>query len=229
MNPLLIIALLVPMTLAQLGGFEPMHFLDGSDPNVQFAVKAINDFYAKQGDNAVRTFVSVLQSQSQIVAGTHYQFTLKVATATQTEICQVDVWSRPWLSGSEGLQTTKDPVCTPQAKRQVLVGGPMVIDSNRDDVQKALDFAVTTMNAQENYLYLRKAVSIAQVTSQVVSGISFHFTGVVMASTNCDKSTTHNLNGCAVANDADTRTCDFNVWWQSWMTPEYQLTNVHCN
>ncbi|CAL1539414.1 unnamed protein product [Lymnaea stagnalis] len=230
MVALFLTCIALPLTLVNcasiLGGFQPLQ-IDGSNTNVQYAVKTVNEFYARQGDNAVRTLVSVLQAESQIVAGTHYKFTLKLSSGTTTEVCEVEVWARAWLNGGEALQSTKDPVCT-NGKRQ-LVGGESAIDIKDPEVQKALDFAVTALNARENFMYLRKAVSVSRVTSQVVAGISFHFYGVQLSATNCDKMSTHQLNSCAVADGADTQTCDFKVWWQSWTTPEYQINSINCS
>ncbi|KAH9512420.1 hypothetical protein Btru_039507 [Bulinus truncatus] len=235
-NIKMLLILFLAMPLAVIHGFDfatfaPfMPWIDGTNPNVQFAVKAINEYYVKQGDTTERKFLAVLQSESQTSSGTHYQFTLRVSDGSQNEICEVDVLSRPWLSGDEATQTTKDPVCTPEVQgKRLLPGGESAIDINDPDVQKALDFAVSRLNAMENYMFLRKVVQVSHVTSQVVAGISYHFTGVQMAATTCDKMSTHQLSSCQVADGADVKTCEFKVWWQSWSTPEYQLSDFHCN
>ncbi|XP_013073488.1 uncharacterized protein LOC106060232 [Biomphalaria glabrata] len=223
-------ALFLVMPVALIHGFNFIPFatfapwIDGTNVNVQFAVKAINEFYAKQGDNTQRTLVAVLQSQSQGSIEVNYQFTLRVSTGDQSEICYVDVLSR---SGTP-IEVTKDPVCNSETlgKR---VGGETPIDINDPDVKKALDFAVARMNAMENYMYLRTATKVAKVTSQIVAGISYHFSGVEMSTTNCDKMSTHQLSSCAVADGASKVTCEFKVWWQSWSTPEYQLNDLHCS
>jgi len=211
---------------ALVGGLTPIK-LDASDENVKFAVGAINSYYTQLGDNAQRTLVDVVKAESQVVAGTLYHLVLRVSSGGQSELCEVSVWSRPWLSGDEAMQLSKDPACKAE-HQQPLLGGETPADINSDEIQKALTFGVTSMNNMENSMYLRKAVATESVTKQVVSGMMYHFRGVHMAQTSCMKGTTTLLENCAVADDANTRMCDFDVWWQSWSTPEYKLNNFQC-
>lgn len=237
MLPILLLSLAVPLlcqgvNIRALTGAPVDATISASDPNVLFAVDAINSFYAKQGVTATRTLVDVVKAQTQVVAGTLYHLWLKVSAGGQTEMCEVNVWSRPWLSGDEATQVTQDPTCKPVTDVKVtkapLLGGENQIDINDDSVQKALTFAVDSMNAQENFMFYRKAVNVEKVTSQVVSGMAYHFRGVHMSATNCVKNGNGLTHDCLVADGADTKVCDFDIWYQAWMTPQYKLTNLSC-
>ncbi|RUS89655.1 hypothetical protein EGW08_002576 [Elysia chlorotica] len=234
------LGLLSATLLLSLAGQASMQLAGGlsdvklaiDDPNVQFAVTAINTYYSKLGDAEARTLVDVVSAQSQVVAGTLYHLVLKLKTSSQVELCKVEVWSRPWLSGDEAIQVTKDPSCkmhidATQAPK--ITGGSVVVDSGNPEVQKALMFATDSLNKMENSLYYRTPVKIEEVKSQVVSGMAYHFRGVQMAATTCLKSSgAVDLSSCALASPADTRVCDFDVWWQSWEAVPYKLTNYKC-
>ncbi|GFN97056.1 cystatin [Plakobranchus ocellatus] len=235
---LLTVTLLLPLATqaATLAGGISDTTLDMKDPIVQFASKAINTYYTMLGDSEPRTLVDIVSAQSQVVAGTLYHLVLRVKTMNQEELCKVEVWSRPWLSGDDATQVTKDPVCkmAPMDKSSmapIITGGSVMTDIKNEDVQKALKFAVDSMNAQENFMYLRKPVKVEEVKSQVVSGMAYHFRGVHMAATTCLKNTQSmpmDLASCPAIDPADIRVCDFDIWWQSWMTPEYKLTSMQC-
>ncbi|GFR86722.1 cystatin [Elysia marginata] len=186
----LVLALVGPVVM-QLGGGISDTQLDLDDANVQFAVKAINTYHNLLGDTENRTLVDIVSAKSQVVAGTLYHLELKVKTSSQVELCKVEVWSRPWLSGDAALQVTKEPACkmmdmsTTMAPR--ITGGSVLVDSNDQDVQNALMFAAKYINNMENYMYLRIPVKIEEVKSQVVSGMMYHFRGVEMAATTCRK------------------------------------------
>jgi len=226
----LLLATALPMLCqgALVGGKTEIK-INETDPNVMFAVTAINGFYAKQGDNENRDLVKVVKATSQVVAGTLYTLLLDVQSSGGEELCEVTVWSRPWLSGDEAMQVSDGPSCKPADKQQqVLAGGMQAADPDAQEVQDALSFATDAMNSQENFLYLRKPTNIAKVTSQVVSGVAYHFHGVEMSATECAKGSNQLLSTCRVSATNNVRTCDFDVWWQAWMTPQYKIDNVKC-
>ncbi|KAK3783405.1 hypothetical protein RRG08_033666 [Elysia crispata] len=206
--------------------------LNLDDPNVLFAVDAINTYHNLLGDSENRTLVDIISAKSQVVAGTLYHLVLKLKTSSQVEICKVEVWSRPWLSGYEATQVTKDPSCKIDVDTTLtpkITGGSALIDSQNPEVQKALMFATDSLNKMENSMYYRKPVKVEEVKSQVVSGMAYHFTGVHMAATSCLKNGgAVDLKTCSVLDPADTRICNFDVWWQSWEAVPYKLTNYQC-
>jgi len=230
---LLLVAVLPFTCQAGLVGGKTDIQVDAKDANVQFALMAINGFYAKQGDNEARDLVKVVKAQSQVVAGTLYSFLLDVKSSAGEELCEVEIWSRPWLSGDDAMQVSTGPACKPQDKgtqdaAKPLVGGETPIDKDSTDVQNALTFAVNAMNSKENFLYLRKATNIGEVTSQVVSGIAYHFKGVEMSATECPKGSNQALETCNVSATNNVLMCDFDIWWQAWMTPEYKIGKMEC-
>merc|ERR1712002_229941 len=112
MKIILALCLVLPFAASQLaGGLTPMDGVDLSDANVQFALKAINNFYASKGDNAARVAVKLVSASEQVVAGAMYHFVIEVSGGVSNENCAVSVWSRPWLSGAEALQIAGDPQC----------------------------------------------------------------------------------------------------------------------
>ncbi|GFS12186.1 type 2 cystatin [Elysia marginata] len=127
--------------------------LDTSDAAVKFAVQAINTYHNKLGDSEPRTLVDIISAKSQM------------------EMCKVEVWSRPWLSGDAAIQVTNDPKCkmmdmgstmTPK-----LVGGSVAADVNSPEVTNALMFAADAVNKMSNDLYYRMPVKVEEVKSQV--------------------------------------------------------------
>jgi len=206
--------------------------LNESSPSVIFAIKSINNYYGLQGDNSPRTLVKVVKAETQVVAGSLDHMVLEVISGKTHEMCELKVWSRPWLTDGSANQVTEGPACKPFLDSNAatpMIGAPIAIDLDRTDVQNAIAFGMKAFNSQSNDLYMRKATSVTKVTSQVVSGMSYHFSGVEMSATTCTKSSNTLLKDCQVAADADVFTCSFTIWWQSWMTPEYQLNDLKCN
>ncbi|KAK0050380.1 cystatin-like protein precursor [Biomphalaria pfeifferi] len=112
---LVVLLAVVPFISSQLVGGQVPYTTTLNDPNVLFAVKAINSFYQQQGDNNLRTGVKVVRATSQVVAGALYRFTIQVSGGSTNEDCTVVVWSRPWLSGDEATQLQGTPSCVASA------------------------------------------------------------------------------------------------------------------
>jgi len=212
------------------GGFQDI-VLSNDDPNVMYAVGAINAMYAAKGDNDIRSIVKVTSAQSQVVAGVLYDINLQVSGVGGDENCHVKVWSRVWLSGDDQTQVTDGPHCTAApAKRQLgggVPGGFTQADVSSDDVKNALAFAVDSINAQENSMYLRVAQSniAGHVQQQVVAGMHYKFNDINMIRTDCMKGTT-DLSNCQATDDVTT--CHFDVFVQAWMDPAYKMENLMC-
>ncbi|KAG7334399.1 hypothetical protein KOW79_002806 [Hemibagrus wyckioides] len=97
-----------------------------------------------------------------------------------------------------------------------LTGGPIDADVNSDDVQNALNFAVTQHNKASNDLYLSQVSKVIKAQKQVVSGVNYIFT-VEMARTSCKKGGIEKV--CDVHPDpnvANPRVCNLKVWNQPW-------------
>merc|ERR1712121_189751 len=112
MKIILALSLLVAVaTAAGRAGGVSEYSTDLNDPNVKFAMTAINNYYLGKGDNNARTAVKLISATKQVVAGMLYTYTIQVSDGTNTENCAVTVWSRAWLSGPEATQLSGDPQC----------------------------------------------------------------------------------------------------------------------
>jgi len=231
----LLIAVALPFACqASLVGGMTDITLDSDDVNVVFGLSAINGYYANNGDNAARTLVKVVKAQSQVVAGILYKVTLEVQSSQGTEDCDLKIWERSWLTGDEARQVTEGPTCKAAAtKRQLggnggLAGGFQQCNMSDTDVINALAFAVDSVNAQTNSIYLRKLGSVGGAEEQVVAGMHYKFTDVAMDLTTCTKGSSSLLENCAVSANNNAMTCSFDIYWQSWMTPAYTMQNLSC-
>merc|ERR1711922_35358 len=102
-------ALAASLTLGgKVGGIEDFQ-TDLSDPNVQFAVKAINDFY---NDDVTRTATKLVSASKQVVAGELLTFVIEMSTDTSSVTCSVIVWSRAWMTGSDAMMLQGSPQCS---------------------------------------------------------------------------------------------------------------------
>ncbi|CAL1539408.1 unnamed protein product [Lymnaea stagnalis] len=112
----LVLLACVPLMLAVgIPGGQVDYQTTLTDPNVIFAVNAINEYYSKQGDNQLRTAVKLIHATSQVVSGAMFRYTIEVQVGDKTEVCTVAVWSRPWLTGNEATQLHETPSCGPLA------------------------------------------------------------------------------------------------------------------
>ncbi|XP_067681142.1 uncharacterized protein [Haliotis asinina] len=96
-------------------------------------------------------------------------------------------------------------VVLPLAASQ-LIGGPMTVDVNRDDIQQMASFALTQLNTllgSQNTL-----VSVVQAKTQVVAGIKYFLT-------------------LDIKNGKETQTCTVTVWSRVWLNDK-QVTQHAC-
>ncbi|KAH9512419.1 hypothetical protein Btru_039506 [Bulinus truncatus] len=112
---LLLVAVLPYLAYAGLVGGQVTYTTTLDDPNIVFAVQAINDYYKKLGDNQLRTAVKLVEATSQVVAGAMYRFKLEVTNGSTVEECTVAVWSRPWLTGDDATRVEGEPHCVAAA------------------------------------------------------------------------------------------------------------------
>ncbi|XP_060781456.1 cystatin-like [Neoarius graeffei] len=98
-----------------------------------------------------------------------------------------------------------------------LLGAPEDVDSNREDVQHALQFAVNSHNKKTNDLFVAQVVSVRKAQIQVVSGLNYIFT-VELVRTSCRKGGVQEV--CVPHPDptiANPQVCNLKVWSQPWM------------
>ncbi|XP_046554411.1 multicystatin-like [Haliotis rubra] len=87
-----------------------------------------------------------------------------------------------------------------------LIGGPMTVDVNRDDIQQMASFALTQLNTllgSQNTL-----VSVVQAKTQVVAGINYFLS-------------------LEIKNGQETQTCTVTVWSRVWLN-DTQVTQHAC-
>ncbi|XP_077330714.1 cystatin-D-like [Lithobates pipiens] len=74
----------------------------------------------------------------------------------------------------------------PLSLGQVIVGGWGPADKNSQDVQAIAKFCVSEYNKQSNGNYLAKMISLEDASQQVVAGMNYNLT-LVLVQTNCIK------------------------------------------
>ncbi|MCJ8730971.1 hypothetical protein PDJAM_G00190230 [Pangasius djambal] len=94
-----------------------------------------------------------------------------------------------------------------------LLGGPMDVDVNREDVQDALRFAVAHYNKASNDAFVNQVSRVIKAQTQVVSGLNYIFT-VEMVRTSCRKGGVEKE--CTVHSDPRPHECRLKVWNQPW-------------
>ncbi|XP_073528601.1 cystatin-like isoform X2 [Phyllobates terribilis] len=108
----------------------------------------------------------------------------------------------------------------------MLVGGYVPIDPNRDDVQKAANFAVTKYNEITNDANIYKLNQVESAESQVVAGTNYKIVSKI-GRTSCRK---NHAAECDLANSevTEVKQCSFTVFRS--LPPEtFSLTNFSCN
>ncbi|MCI3732286.1 cystatin domain-containing protein, partial [Escherichia coli] len=240
MKFLLIACLLPCVVLSQIpGGITDTNVLPTDEP-VVFAVQAVNDYFATNGDTDQRTLVEVVHARSQVVAGEKLYLTLHLTGAPTDDYCDVTVWFRAWIQDpAERLIVTDGPTCSktaPARRRRQVVGGESerhTYSTAPQEVVDALNFAVCALNDRSNAMFLSTLgdTSSVEYTTQVTSGVTYRFYNVPLAETSCRKESRcvlTDLNACNVRVGGMTQTCQFVVQWQAWMTPAYTLTSFSC-
>merc|ERR1711962_1805526 len=104
------------------------------DPKVIFAVNGINEHFQQNGDNSLRTAVRILSATSQVVQGSIQRYEIEINGGTQPEVCNVAVWSRPWLNSPDKLIlqdiNCKDKKEVPIPAPGMPVGGTVPFETN---------------------------------------------------------------------------------------------------
>ncbi|XP_053430686.1 cystatin-C [Nycticebus coucang] len=113
-------------------------------------------------------------------------------------------------------------------RKQRLLGGFMDADVNEEDVQHALDFAVSEYNKASNDRYHSRALQVVRARKQLVSGMNY-FLEVEIGRTTCTKSQPK-LDVCPFHEQPYLKRkvlCSFEIYsvpWQSKMT----MTKYSC-
>jgi len=140
------------------------------------------------------------------------------------EECTVSVWEQAWMTPQR--QIAGGPNCTAVMTRRA--GGVSPADKSSPEVKAALSFCVTSLNNMENSMFARVQQGDYSVTQQVVAGMLYKFTDVVMATSDCMKGASTDLSSCNVADNAGSTKCSFTVSWQAWRDPQYQMVDWKC-
>ncbi|RUS81188.1 hypothetical protein EGW08_011053 [Elysia chlorotica] len=197
------LALLVAANAKTLLGGEEAYSPNAKDEEVVFAMQSINDKYA---NDASRTLVKIIHATSQVVEGSIFRYTIEVTGgADGNEVCEVSVWSQPWLTdASLRYQIVDDITCRP------LYSG----------VTQALDAIEKFLNRRwfnTYYMRIKNSPAILQVRSYGEE--RFKISKIEMSYTSCIKSTAFALTDiselikdCPVEADADVEvTCSATV------------------
>ena len=175
------------------------------------------------------SFVEVMSAQRQVVAGLNYFITLRMKDADckrgcTIEQCDLTIYVVPW----QDTRTLTDFTCV---KKVAKVGGIQEIDVQDEGALKALEFAITTINARSNDMFLQKPLSLDKASKQVVNGYKYilEFT---MARTKCTKQGNPalvDLSECELLDKNKVSRCVVEVWDQPWVAgPRYKLMRNEC-
>uniref|UniRef100_A0A8C8Z3Y5 Cystatin domain-containing protein n=1 Tax=Prolemur simus TaxID=1328070 RepID=A0A8C8Z3Y5_PROSS len=108
------------------------------------------------------------------------------------------------------------------AKGSKLLGGIEEADVNDEEVQQALDFAISKYNEEINDLYYSRVQQVVRARQQVVAGMNYFF-DVKIGRTTCTKSQP-NLDNCPFHEQSHLKReklCSFEIYsvpWEDSMT-----------
>jgi hypothetical protein len=236
MKVLLLIATALPFIVGDIiTGGQHVYDAQLTDPNVVFAVNGINNLFKTNGDSRPRVAEKIISATSQVVSGVIYRFQIEVSGGSSKEVCNVAVWSRPWVAAAEQTLLQGTPTCAaetvaqPQARS--VVGGQQETSLTDPEVQKAVTYLETRINARSNSLYYLKATSATKVTKQVVNGVIYRFTALTFALSSCTRNDANVANAlCPVSANALTQqTCTTEIYWNPRETPEYTVNSEDCS
>jgi len=257
---LLMLSLVLTTADAQLSGPPTGAWIsvDPNDPGVLNASAFAVSVLASQGNSQFLYRVgSIVQASKQVVAGVNYNITLTVqltncsvnstgsqgsgtqgsgsCTTTSQETCEVIVWVQSWLKPPMMLTNSSCTLWTSlRVTNDVIPGGWISNNITNQGVQNASLFAVGELARRRNAVFLYQVGSILQASSQVVSGINYNITLVVLM-TNCP--CTEQLYNCTVLTGGSSNNlckttgqqiCQVIVWTQSWRNPPIQLSSYTC-
>ncbi|XP_069351603.1 cystatin-C [Eulemur rufifrons] len=103
-------------------------------------------------------------------------------------------------------------------RRQPMVGGLMDANVNEEDVQRALDFAISEYNKASNDRYHSRALQVVRARKQVVAGMNY-FLDVKIGRTTCTKSQP-NLDNCPFHEQPHLKReemCSFQIYTVPWL------------
>ncbi|XP_046351315.2 multicystatin-like isoform X1 [Haliotis rufescens] len=164
-----------------------------------FALGKINGLQGAQN-----SMEQIISAKTQVVAGVNYVLAIRIKEGDKTQICNVKVWSQPWLNKLEMTQHS----CTQVTKRALgLLGGVTAVDVNSAEIKEVANFAVTEINGlqgEQNSL-----VKVVNARKQIVSGINYILT-------------------LSLQNGDKTQMCEVRIWYQSW-TNTKKVTEHKCS
>uniref|UniRef100_A0A0B7A3F7 Cystatin domain-containing protein n=1 Tax=Arion vulgaris TaxID=1028688 RepID=A0A0B7A3F7_9EUPU len=236
MKVLLLLATALPFITCGLLGGQNQYNAQLTDASVIFAVSEINNFFQANGDQRPRVAVQIRSATSQVVSGTKYGYEIEVSGGDTKEICNITIWSQPWLSASEKNKVVGTPSCIPETSvAQPAVshqrGGQQIVSLTDADVVLAAQFLESTLNAQSNSLFYLKITSASKVTKQIVNGVNYRFFDANLTPTSCTKNDVK-LNPdqvCTVnANAVALVTCTYVVYYNPRQTPAYTISSQSC-
>jgi len=212
--------------------------VDKAEEPVQFAVQAINDMYAEEGDTDTRVLVEIVKAQTQIVSGLKQYLTLHMTGGAEDEYCYVEVVFKPWVDEDtdlvKRLEVVAGPNCGTEDPTVPLAGGESPVTEITPRVLAALAYAVMQYNNRSNNIYIAKVGATPQeldITGQVVAGYIYRFSSVPLVETECQKSddvgSVMDLAQCEEKDGGLQDTCDFEVY-VSFGSPPMSLTDMTC-
>lgn len=219
------------------GGVSETQVAEDYEP-VVFAVQAINDDFATQGDTQPRELVEIVRAKTQVVAGQKLYLTLHVTGGAVDEYCDIEVVFVSWYEVNDPrgkrLEVVDGPDCTTQSPMQkYMPGGEYPVDEIDEEILTALYFAVDSYNGRSNSARIFKPSVSAEeieITKQTVAGYIYRFKNMPLTETECVKmqGSTIDLEQCDEKDNGRDVTCNIAVLRVLWETPQYSIHNMIC-
>ncbi|CAH1262746.1 KNG1 [Branchiostoma lanceolatum] len=208
------------------------------------ALFAVDEFNAQSNALYLNKLLHVHNAQTQVVNGINYHLRLEIGTTVcakgdnqlladcefdsnaQFQVCDVVVYNR-W---DDHKEVTRMSCRSTRSRRQLmpggLAGGVNPTDPNSQSVLEMSAFAVDTINAQSNSMYLSKLVQVHSASTQVVAGINYHLE-LEIGATSCYKGDSVSLEDCDIDQNGRVEICMVIVFDQPW-TNTREVRSMTC-
>nr|XP_018901264.1 PREDICTED: uncharacterized protein LOC109033201 isoform X1 [Bemisia tabaci] len=119
-----------------VGGLQPQSVADADV--LKYAQFSLSSLEALSESKSKLKLVEVVDANTQVVSGSLYLLTLKVADSesADTRLCRVRVWVRTWLNKTEVTEASCDDKPSTKTKRSEKSENLQLVDKNSQEVQQ---------------------------------------------------------------------------------------------
>ena len=203
------------------------------------ATKIINDRLNSPYYHRIR---KVIEATQQIVSGINYRVKFELAQTqclksemegkdieecnqfTHVQICQVTIWSQPWLNHVELTEIQCQPINVFAAVSKD--GEPEKLDVHDSNLLKVLESATPLINDRLNSPYYHRIRKAIEATQQIVSGTMYRVK-FELGQTQCLKSEMEGKKVEECNHLTHLQTCHVAIWSQPWLN-HLELVEIQC-